>query len=211
MSENMTKTGWRILRPFPNAHWVLPVTVVVVCEALVFGHPCQALPANLGLAALCSILFMSLWIADLRRGAVVGRKRAWKVAGQAMRDLLILLMLVIVAGLPMIITIPAYQCYSDRAMISERLLQLEPARTEIEKRARKAETVENSGVGLHVDLDRPGDIGLVASNGTIVFAVQEPTAVAILSPSYAKGDVAWRCVGLPAKRMPAICRQSPPP
>ena len=210
MSGNLTQGGWRLLRPFPNAHWALPVTIAAASEALIFGHPCEAIPVGIGSAALCSIILMSLWITDLRRGSVVGWKRAWKIAGQATVDLLILLLLVIVAGLPMLIAIPAYQCYGERAMISGRFSRLEPTRTEIEERIRKSGTVENSGVGLQVELDRSTDVGLVATNGTIVFAVLDPTAVATLTPSYANGDVTWRCVGLPAKRMPTVCRQITP-
>lgn len=210
MSENTTTGGWGFLRPFPNAHWGLPVALVVLCEALIFGHPCQPIPGNIGPAALCSIALMSLWIADLRRGSVVGWKRAWKVAGQATGDLFVLLMLVIVAGLPLLIVAPAYQCYGERAAISERFSQLESTRTEIADRVRKSGTVENSGAGLQVDLNHPTDVGLVATNGTIVFAVQDPASIAILTPSYANGDVAWRCVGLPAKRLSTTCRQMTP-
>ena len=161
MTDTETRR-WRYLRPFPNAHWTLPVALLAFWDLLVPSLQCSSDHAPLELAAFPAMIVMALWLADLRSGPVAGWRRAVIVIQRAGGDLLTFFALFLLAAIPMFILTPAYECYSERARISGLFSQIESTRNEIASRIEYAASVRDSGVGLKIRFDSPTNVGLVS-------------------------------------------------
>ncbi|MEO6018426.1 MAG: hypothetical protein ABIP46_14310, partial [Polaromonas sp.] len=64
---------------------------------------------------------------------------------RAIANILILIFFSLVIALPAALFLPAYQCYTDRAKVSELILASSSVRSEVEERVKASGTLEKSG------------------------------------------------------------------
>ena len=123
-----------------------------------------------------------------------------------------LMIVVAIIGILAAIALPAYQDYTIRAKVSELLLAASGFRTAVTEQAQTNNTLQNSGVGLTVNVVGKVTGGTVTTNGTIVVAGSTAATsvgadvTVTLTPTFTGGTVTWLCQGTPVKYMPASCR-----
>lgn len=194
------------MRPFPNAHWALPALLVLLWEFVIFGQPCKEGPRYLEVALLSTTICIALWSSHFRMAPDSMASRFIKFILGALYDLGSLLLIVVVVGIPLAVITPTYQCYTNRAKISERLLYSSSLREQINERALQNNSLANVGAGLEVKPSGRTKGGLVMKDGVILVYGEDPPAVIVLMPTYENGAVTWKCTGFPLKYMPASCR-----
>ena len=87
-----------------------------------------------------------------------------------------------------------------------RLREKNGARAQISERVEQTHTLASAGAGITIAIEGRTKAAMVQDDGTIVVAGDDPTAVVMLQPALADGQVHWRCVGLPTNLMPGSCR-----
>ena len=194
-------------RPFSNAHWLLPVALVLVWESAFWSQACKEPPYYWEVLLACSTVCIALWTNHLRLAPLDGWRRMGAVAIGAIYDLASLTLFILLCGLPLAILMPEYQCYTPRAKVSELILASSSLRTEIGKRVLQNQSMSGVGLGLSVDLGGRVQWSVVTNDGQIVIASGDPPAVVAFTPSIADGKVVWKCVVVPNSVAPSMCRE----
>lgn len=197
--------SFRLKRPFQNAHWLLAVVLVA---AWVFAGlvPCKEPPYYFETTLATGSIFLALWLSHLRAFSVSGWHRIVSVAGGALSDLFRLLLLSIVVAIPILITLPAYQCYTPRAKVAEVILAASTFRAEIDARFAQSKMLRDSGIGLVLKPSGRVKAGFVTNDGVIIAIGEDPPAVVLFQPVVTQGQISWRCQGFPTEIMPRSCR-----
>jgi hypothetical protein len=128
-----------------------------------------------------------------------------KLIGVAVYDLFSLSVLVVLASIPL--SAFQHECYSSRAKVSEVILAASSYRTQINERFESQKTLDNIGSGIHVELSGRVRSGMVAPDGVIVLASEDPVAVVFLTPHVEQGKLIWKCSGVPKSVLPMSCRE----
>ena len=105
----------------------------------------------------------------------------------------------------------SYSDFTARAALSLTWYEITPLREKITEIIKKQRTVANSGVSLVQPIKeqavQSADYVKVASDGTIVFRSAKHGQIIVFEPSYAAGEVTWKCIGSkPEKNIPQECR-----
>lgn len=189
------------------SHWALPAGIVGLFGlVLLLSVPCSRDPSYLGVAAGTSLLATIAWsnhvgLAPIRSAAAF---RALLIA--CVRDLFLMLLWIGLGILPVLISMPAYQCYTDRAKAAEIVVSAGSSRTAIEQNLLRTGTLVGSGSGVRVQQGGRIKFGLVTSDGVIIAGSDDPAFVVTLTPSIVQGTVTWVCRGYPAQHAPLSCR-----
>lgn len=107
---------------------------------------------------------------------------------------------------PMLLVLPMYGCYSDRAIASEIVNMVASTRLAITEQIRKSGSISGSGVDVAIGPERRLVYGFVTEDGTIVAVGEDPAVVFFLAPRLEEGEVQWSCVGFPTEIVPSTCR-----
>jgi Tfp pilus assembly major pilin PilA len=103
------------------------------------------------------------------------------------------------------VAIASYGDYAARASLAETMTSVVALRTQIAEGL-----VTRSGLPIKVTTEIQAfpnvDYLKVTNDGAIVFRSAKHGQVIVLEPSIAGGAVSWRCIGAPAKDVPADCR-----
>ena len=196
----------RFKRPFSNAHWLLLAALIVVWELALWAQPCNEPPYYFEIVLVTVTVCISLWLSHLRVAPILTWRGGVKVITGAIYDLTLFFLLWVVVSMPIAVAMPTYQCYTNRAKVSELILSAYTMRSAIERRAAQTQSLNGVGAGLRVELGRRTKGGLVTNDEIIIVASDDPPAVAILQPSFIEGKITWSCLGFPTKHMPGICR-----
>ena len=202
-----SQLSWTGMRPMANAHWALPIGILAFWLVDLVAIPCRSTPHYLEAALASACVVCTFWAADLRRGPIGGWRRITKVVVLSIQDILRFVALWLLLGFPIVIFMPAYDCYSERSYVSEALSHADSIQTAITTRAVASGTLKNSGAGLNVALGSLDGIGIVSSDGTILIALIKPNAVVTITPQLSNGAVKWQCKGRPTKWVPVVCRE----
>jgi type IV pilus assembly protein PilA len=196
-------------RPFSNAHWTLMVALLALWEFAILGQPCKEGPYYFEVSLLAGTMCIAFWIADLRKGVLVGWRRIPRVLTLVLYDLCAFLLILVLVTLPIAVICPAYQCYTPRVKVSEIVLYGSSFRQAITERAEKQHSLKDTGRGLTVNPRGRVSGGYVSPNGIIVVTSDDPPAIVVLQPSMENTSVKWTCTGFPLKWMPGSCRSLP--
>lgn len=192
----------RFLLPLSNAHWSLRVVLWFVIAYFFAWRQCREGSQTLPVVALTATVCIVLWNSHVREMPIANWKSALKVPAGALHDLLLLLLW----QLPLLILLPAYECYGDRAKIFEMVALSPPLFAEIESRAKQHGSLVDSGVGLAVPHGKYLSGGIISKDGTIIEISENPAAVVMWVPEFSAGAVTWKCTGFPKKSMSVECR-----
>jgi hypothetical protein len=146
---------------------------------------------------------VALWVNHLRVGSVQSFYNVINVLAGALYDLLVFFLILLILVLPMMSTT---DCYTPRAKVTELLRAANNVHEDINKRISQHQSITAAGVGLQIELSGRVKEGFVSSDGVIVVAGEDPPAVVIFQPTFANGEVTWKCSGFPKKYMPPLCR-----
>jgi hypothetical protein len=116
---------------------------------------------------------------------------------------------VLLLALPFMLLQPTYQCYTERAKVTEMILMASPYRNTIAERATQQQSVAAVGQGLSVEPTGRVQGGAISSNGIITLFSEEPIALVVLRPYFENSELKWACEGFPLRAMPAQCRKLP--
>ncbi len=137
------------------------------------------------------------------------------VAAAVPRNKTLIMMVAVVVALTALVALMPDHCdYTVRARVSELILAGSGYRSAITEKFEAERDPANAGSGLNFNTVGKISGGSVSRDGTIVIngssaATSVKTDVTItITPSYntGNGTVTWKCVGQPAKYMPATCR-----
>jgi type IV pilus assembly protein PilA len=198
--------NFKLRRPFVCAHWSLLAVATAVWEFLLIGQPCRESPLYLETSFATITVCVALWVNHLRFTGIGGFRSVGNILAGAAYDLALLALWIIVVALPISLLTPTYQCYTNRAKVSELVLAGSVLRNEIGQRAMQNKTMSNSGAGIVVPIEGRTKGGVVTVDGTIVVAGDDPPAVIIFTPSLIDGKIEWKCRGFPARVVPMSCR-----
>jgi len=123
----------------------------------------------------------------------------------------IILCVAVFVGILVLLAGPSFEDYAPRARVSEGILAVAALKQEINERLQSGTPPQSVGAGLVVPRGNIVKGGTVAENGSIYVVVEEPPAVVtmtIANFNSATKQATWRCVGWPAKVMPASCREA---
>jgi hypothetical protein len=196
---------------FFGARWVFWLLLAAPSVILV-GNVCSQKDTAYQFVFPVIVVLACLWEAHVRT-LLDQPSRGWRMlprllvrfVGTAWR----LLLWMLLASLPVLILIPQYACYTDRARFSEVLLLSSQLKNEITERIQRNKTLEHAGLGLKVQPHGRLIGGLVSDNGVIFLVSEDPAAVVSLTPQLKNattGELQWTCLGYPTRTMPAQCR-----
>lgn len=193
-------------RPLAGAHWTLFAALLTCWVLLLLQQPCREGPRYHELFLIVSTVLMSLWVNHVRHSPLHDLKGALVVIGRSLYDLLLLSLSLAIVGLPVLLIMPAYQCYSPRAKVGEMVMSLSPLRAEVGSRLVQAQTLTDSGAGRLIPISDRVAGGLVTAEGVIVVVSEDPPAAVVFTPTLANGTVSWTCSGFPERLVPTTCR-----
>jgi Tfp pilus assembly major pilin PilA len=202
-----TITIKRVGRPFANFHWSILGILILLWEFSLFGQPCKEGPDYFYVALASTTVSFALFAnCDLSEISKNWRVVAIALSG-TLYDLLSLVLLLIVIGIPIAIFTPHYQCYTPRSRVVTMVGQVSPMREEIGTRILQNKSVTGSGEGLKVKAEGQIKAGFVTKDGAIVVLSENPSAAVMFAPDFdSNGTVTWKCIGSPTKFMPIQCR-----
>lgn len=121
-----------------------------------------------------------------------------------------LLIVVAIIGILAAIAVPAYQDYTIKARVSELIMAVSSARTNVSERAQSTSTIVGAGVGLTIGSSQYVAGGTVSDNGTIVASSKSALGTAgfevTLTPSWTGQTVNWTCNTSNPQYAPGSCR-----
>ena len=196
----------RLLRPLRAAHWSLPLVVVGSALFISFAQPCREGPLYVEISWLLLSSCIVLWSNHVYVAPVQGLRQLGGFILSCGKDAILLLLWFIVAGIPLAIVVPAYQCYTPRARVSEVVLSASMLRSEIDERARTQGTLAGTGKGVQFKPSGRAVAGYVTESGEIITIGEDPPVVIVLTPQLVGGAVKWQCCGYPSKIVPMSCR-----
>lgn len=170
-----------------------------------WGRPCRDGP--LYPEAIAATLFFAIvvWCNHLAVAPTRTSRDAIAIVSGALKDIFLLLAAFLVASIPLVVVMPAYQCYTDRAKAAEVVLAGSVLREEIERNAVAKQTLSGAGRGIEFRPSGRAKWGLVTNEGQIVVVGDDPAVVFTLTPTLVGGSVTWECRGFPTKFAPKPC------
>lgn len=125
-------------------------------------------------------------------------------------DTLKLLLLSLILLVPFLILTPAYQCYNDRSKVTEGLALAAEKKTFLVEYYSQKHSFDGLVEQTEFSVSRHVDYVSITTSATIVVAGTTPGYILTLSPVIV-GDTIdhWVCIGVPAKIVPANCRNEP--
>lgn len=166
-------------QPFAAAHWSLPVLLAAAWVALLIGETCAPPPYYGKVAFAAATACLALWCNHLARAPLAGAGAAFALLLRSLYDLFGLALLVLLACVPLALLLPNYQCYTDRARVSEILLSATPVREAVAQRAAAAGALAGSGRDLKIGRTAMNSHtvvggGVVTEDGVIVIVGEKP-------------------------------------
>ncbi len=207
MTASFSALKLRLSRPFANAHWSLLIVLLVLWELALANQQCRTDPRYIEVVLLTLTIGIAFWTADLRKDVLNTWPRVGRILVLVVYDLCSFLLLFVLFAVPVLVLTPTYQCYTERAKMSEVILRASESRITISKRAEQANSLKNSGLGLTIEPNKRVTAGTVSRDGTIIVSSEDPPGFVVLRPRMENGGVQWYCGGLPIKNMPVSCRQ----
>lgn len=182
---------------------------------LMLSDPCNShkYSDTLATAFFTAMVMACFWEAHVTAiGLDLPSHRAllWQICKYALGTLLALLLAGLAGSVVAMLFVPTYQCYTDRARVSEMLALASDLKTSITERISKTNTLEKAGSGLQVKAQDRVVGGFVTDSGTIVLISENPPAVVTMTPQIVDGKTGeskWTCLGYPQKLMPMMCRE----
>jgi hypothetical protein len=106
------------------------------------------------------------------------------------------------------LVVPQYSDYRARAKTSEWLARSQEIQSMIEENAVKQKSLLGAGRGIDVKTFQLAglDVFEIMDSSTIILRGGPEGQVIVLIPSLSETRVVWRCIGGPAKAVPAKCR-----
>lgn len=195
-----------VLRPFANAHWSLPVVLVVAWCLSLFETSCRPSPRYPDVVLATATVCIALWASHVRPRASSGWRRLGAIVLGAAGDLVRLLVIVVACGMVLAMLTPTYDCMTSKARAATLILSASEARTQIADHAARNHTLRGAGEGVAVVAADGAKWATVTEDGVIVVAGDDPAAVVVFQPVLANGQTTWTCKGLPSNLMPSTCR-----
>lgn len=170
---------------------------------------CKTGPRYEETVVLTVTLVSSMWVAVSSTADLSGWRKLRRTVVAIFYDLISLFMVLAALVLPLILFLPAYQCYGDRGKVSELVLAASSYRSVVAERAQARQSLIGVGEGLRLKTEGRVHGGTISVNGIITLFSDEPRALIVLRPYFENSEVKWACEGFPLKAMPAPCRQLP--
>lgn len=194
------------LRPLPRAHWTLPAAIVASELLLFLAQPCREGPRYPELAWVLLSGSFIVWANHLSESPVRTLPQVRRIVFGSFRDALLLLVWIFLAGAPIAVFTPTYQCYTQRAKASEVVFFASTLRGQVEENARAKGTLDHSGEGVRLQPSGRTVAGHVTKDGEVIAIGDDPPVVIVLSPTLGDGAVKWSCRGYPRNIVPMSCR-----
>jgi len=199
-------TTFARIRPFSGTHPSLLVVLVLMWEAVACIQPCRSGPYYFEIVVLTVTVCIALWASHIAHVSDRNPTDWGKVVGRALYDLFALGVVVMLTGIPWLVSLPTYSCDDARHRASEVLLSAAVLKDLVASRAIAQGTIAGSGAGLTFPPSGRTKSRMVTDNGIIIAAGDDPAVVFILTPSLTASEVKWKCVGYPAMVVPPFCR-----
>lgn len=199
-------SGHNYLRPVPRAHWLLPAAIVGFALLLVLAQSCRDGPRYAELAWILLSASFVVWANHLNESPIHSGLQLRRIVVGSLRDALLLLVWIIVASIPIVIFTPTYQCYTQRAKVSQVVLAASAVKGQVEENARAKGRLDEAGKGLRFQPSGRTVAGHVTKDGEVIAIGDDPPVVIVLSPMLVDGLVKWSCRGYPRTIVPLSCR-----
>jgi type IV pilus assembly protein PilA len=172
---------------------------------------CKTGPLYEEVAVLIATVVSTLWIAVFAAADFSGWRRLRVMVAAIFYDLISLFLVVAALVIPLSLLLPSYQCYGDRAKVSELVLAASSYRSMVAERAQAQQSLTGAGEGLSIRTEGRVRGGSISADGVISVYSDDPKALVMLSPYWEKAAVEWKCAGFPLEAMPLLCRHFPYP
>ena len=129
-----------------------------------------------------------------------------KILLYGLRDLVVFMGLSIIIVLVISLFIPVYNCYTDRAKVTETLSFLSQYKTEINEYYEINKSIESSGTRISIRELQSIEYQEITKNGKIYVFSRKPASLIILIPNIKNENIEWTCKVFPAIVGPAACR-----
>jgi type IV pilus assembly protein PilA len=113
-----------------NVHWSL-LTILIAVYEITLLTPCRDLPESFYYSMITATIFIFLWVRHLKFNPIDNFKVFSKYTFNVLLDIFLFIIILFVVAIPFAITMPAYQCYTVRARVSEGILAASAERTAI--------------------------------------------------------------------------------
>jgi Tfp pilus assembly major pilin PilA len=114
--------------------------------------------------------------------------------------------LFLILCLPVIIFMPAYQCYTERAYNAEVLGLSSDAKVKITQLITSSKSLVNDYSKIDKPVHERIKYFYVTAEGMILVHAENPDYTLYLTPNYDNGEVVWTCKSFPIKNSPSICK-----
>ena len=189
-----------------SAPWSVLLLLLVAWIVEFVASVCRESQTPLYLLITATLCIVG-WANHVQLGRIEWMHHVGKWIVGVLFDLLLLFLMVIGCAVVLSIFMPSYQCYTERAKVSEAIVSVTPLKNEITERAEKFGSLNDAGAQLKLPSNRRIVGGTISANGHIFVVIEDPPAVFSLIPEMNAGKVEWRCEGYPAKYMPMLCRK----
>jgi len=176
---------------------------------LLVAEPCGS-GTSLGalwLVSFTALLFILAWsfsIGSAREPTSI--KNVALLSVWAIYEALLMTLAFVILCIPLLILMPAYQCYTDRAYNTEIMALVSSPKTEVTELIKASGSVENDYSRVVTPESKRIDHFQITSNGMILVHAENPSFTIYLTPSIKDGDVSWVCKSYPPKQSPSLCR-----
>jgi hypothetical protein len=189
------------------ALWLLAISIALAADLARYGGPYYFPIVVITIAVLaCG------WESHIRNLSRFGTHKGVFFALFALRavfNLLSLLAWAVPISFVWLMLSPIGSDVSDRVRTGEAVGSAAAIRATISERSIAGQPLEGIGTGLKVARSENVKDGFVSPNGTIYLIIENPPAVAVLTPTLldkTKGNLQWVCNGYPEKHFWASCR-----
>ena len=177
---------------------------------LLSAHPCSlnAIPAfEIWLVSITSLFFSLAWHSSYKRDIKPNKvKSIVRLLALGLLETFKLIIVFIALSLPLIILMPSYSCYTDRALNSESMSVLNDAKLTIAKKILNKKQHLNDYSNILPPHHGRLVYFSVTGEGKILAHYSEPGFSVYLTPKLINGKVEWSCKAFPPKVSPSVCR-----
>jgi type IV pilus assembly protein PilA len=202
-------TRWPLERPFGKPYWFFTLALSAVFFLDFALLPCEQRPRYFEVCYLTVTVVSAFWLGVRSADGLNGLKKWARIAGSILLSLGYFLLLAFAMTLLSTIFVGTYECYNDRAKVSELILAASSYREPVETNITKLHSLDHAGEGIEFRAQGRVHAGGISANGTIIVLGEEPTALIMLKPALENGIVSWQCSGFPVRVLPASCREPP--
>lgn len=196
--------------PFTKRNLRIYVGFYAVWLAIfLIANPCgdSATLGALWLVSFTALLFILAWSYSIR--STLGPTSAKNISVlflRAIYEALSMALAFMILCVPLLVFMPTYQCYTDRAYNSEILVVVSSAKTEVTDLIKASGGIENDYSHVMAPKHERVDHFQITPNGMILVHAKDPSFTIYLTPNIKGNDLVWVCKSYPPKASPSLCR-----